>query len=70
MITDKELYPSLVQLRIHADSVTWNRFYNFLMFNSILVLAWATVYAAHPRPIGAWAVLVAFCFFGGLSGVV
>ena len=60
------MYSNLIQLRIHADSITWNRFYNFLMFNTILVLSWATLYVADPRPI---CVLIAICLFGGLSGV-
>lgn len=69
MITCGDLYASLVQLRIHADSITWNRFYNFLMFNTILVLAWTSVYAADPTPRCARGVLISFCLFGALSGI-
>jgi hypothetical protein len=66
----KELYPSLIQMIIQAENITWSRFNNFLMFNTILVLAWSTIYAADPSlqhsqkwPLGA------FCLIGVLSGV-
>jgi hypothetical protein len=67
-MTAKELYPALVQLIIHAESVTWNRFYNFLMFNTILVLAWATVWVSGASQLKA-VILVAISSLGGVSGV-
>jgi hypothetical protein len=67
-MTAKELYPALVQLIIHAESVTWNRFYNFLMFNTILVLAWATVWVSGAPQLKA-VILVAISSLGGVSGV-
>jgi len=70
VVSAKEVYPALVQLAIHAESITWNRFYNFLMANSILVLAWATIFASSlsDRP-GPKTVLAAICILGGASGV-
>lgn len=65
----KELYPSLVQMIIHAETISWNRYYNFLMFNTILILAWATIYIQHPRPYLAQVVLATMCVIGGVSGV-
>jgi hypothetical protein len=40
----KEIYPSLVDLVIHAQDNKLNLFGNFLFFQSILLLAWATVW--------------------------
>ena len=49
-MTLKEVYASLVQMTISAETVSWNRFYNFLMFNTILVLAWATIWVSKDAP--------------------
>ena len=68
-MTAKELYPSLVQMIIHAESVTWNRFYNFLMFNTILVLSWSTIWVSNCSPQGKTVVLATICIVGGVSGV-
>lgn len=67
-MTPGELYASLVQMIIHAENITWNRFYNFLVFNTILVLSWATVWIAN-SPQSRTVVLVAICILGGLSGI-
>jgi hypothetical protein len=69
-VTAKEAYPALVQLVIHAESITWNRFYNFLMGNSILVLAWATIFVSPASAkTEAKAVLAAICLLGAASGI-
>ena len=69
-ITAKEVYPALVQLVIHAESITWNRFYNFLMGNSILVLAWATIFvSAASKEVAGKSVLAAISLLGAASGV-
>jgi len=69
MITLKEMYATLTQLVIHAESISWNRLYNFLVCNSILLLAWATICASKPNPAGKVAMLV-LCFVGAISGIV
>lgn len=68
-MTPKELYPSLVQMIIHAESITWSRFYNFLMFNTILILSWATVWVPATAPQSRPVVLAAICILGGISGI-
>jgi hypothetical protein len=70
MMSAKEVYAALVELVIHSESISWNRFYNFLMGNSILVLAWATIFAnCNCKGSVVNVVLVAICVLGGLSGV-
>jgi hypothetical protein len=70
IMKENEIYPSLIQMIIQAENITWNRFNNFLMFNTILVLAWSTIYAAdhNANQSFKWP-LVTFCIFGGLSGI-
>jgi len=68
-MTAKELYPSLVQMIIHAENITWNRFYNFLMFNTILVLSWATLWTAASSSQSRLVVLIAICILGSISGI-
>jgi len=70
MMNRRDLYAALVQLVIHAESISWNRFYNFLMANSILVLAWATIYASQDRFVLTSFVLSVICAVGGGSGIV
>lgn len=68
-ISPKEVYSSIVQFVCALESSTWNRFYNYLMGNSILILAWATVFASNINPVIVLLVLASICFFGGLSGL-
>lgn len=68
MVTAQTLHSSLVQLVIHAEATSWNRFYNFLMFNSILILAWSTIYVATLKP-GAAAILATMAALGAVSGI-
>ncbi len=42
-----QLLPTLIG---NAESISWNRFNNFLLFNSILILAWTTIYAKAEWP--------------------
>ncbi len=69
MISPNDLYGALVQMVIHAEGISWNRLYNFLMGNSILVLAWATIYASTQHSWLTGVVLSAICVLGGLSGI-
>jgi hypothetical protein len=67
-ISAKEVYSALVQLVIHAESITWDRFNNFLMGNSILVLAWATIFVSTTDSRMTTFVLSAICILGVLIG--
>lgn len=69
MISEKEIYAADVQLVIHAEQITWNRFYNFLTANSILVLAWATIYSANEPKYYKW-ILSSISIIGTLSGIL
>jgi len=67
-VTSKELYPTLVQMILHAENVSWNRFYNFLVFSTILVLAWAAVWVTSPSQAKI-VFLATICVLGAISGV-
>ncbi|MFH1883895.1 MAG: hypothetical protein ABIL62_14455 [Planctomycetota bacterium] len=69
MVTQKEVYPSMINLIIHAETISWSRFHNFLVFNTILILAWATIYVKAPRPYLAGYVMAILCVLGALSGI-
>jgi hypothetical protein len=68
MISLKDLYSALTQLVIHAESISWNRLYNFLTCNCILLLAWSTISASEPACPGKTA-MVLMCLVGGISGI-
>jgi hypothetical protein len=53
----------------HAEAISWNRFYNFLMFSTILILAWSTIYSQSNRPKCAPVVMALISVVGMLSGV-
>ncbi len=60
-------YNTITQLVIHAETITWNRFSNFLTGNSILVLAWATIYSNKIEELNARLILFAITVVGVLS---
>ncbi len=68
MITNKDLYVTLTQLIVHAETISWNRLYNFFMGNTILVLAWATIYASTQAGVLTNLTLSAICVLGGAFG--
>ena len=69
VVTYKDVYASLIQLIIHAETISWTRFYNFLVFNTILIVAWTTIYVKDPPPSLAGIVMVIMCAVGILSGM-
>jgi hypothetical protein len=70
MIDGKELYQLISEKTMRAESVSWSRFHYFLVFNSILILAWTTVYSANPAVDGAAFVLPLICSLGIISGLL
>lgn len=69
-ISAKELYPALVQLITYSETISWNRFSIFLLFNSILVLAWSAVITSDLHDSFSLVVLVAIGCFGVGSGLL
>ena len=67
-ITIKEIYSNLVQLTIHSEEIAWNRFNNFLLGNSILILAWAALLSSADQ-ISKKPVLFALCILGLISSI-
>ncbi len=70
MITFKDLYSALIQITEGVENISWSRFYNFLMSNSILILAWATIYVSTANPPLKKTILCSIALLGGLSGIV
>src|SRR5438552_2911872 len=70
MISRKDLYAAIIQMVIHAETISWNRFYNFLMGNSVLVVAWAAVFSSQAVSVLVSIVLSVICLFGVCSGIV
>ena len=68
----KDLYASVINQLISTEHTSWVRFNSFLTTNSILVLAWAAIFAAGRSPpmLVAHIVLYAVCLLGILSCVV
>lgn len=69
-VTNADIYNSLPQLISNAEQISWNRLYNFLTANSIMILAWSAIYAAKlPCSFLTTGVLVAICAVGTLMGI-
>ena len=70
MISIRDFYASLTQLVIHTESISWNRFSNFLLYNSFLILAWATIFvSSKSSTCEGRIILLLICLIGGLSGI-
>ena len=68
-MSPRELYSVVVQLYTHFENITWGRFYNFLMANTILILAWATLFASDSSEKFVFRFLLCMIsFFGGATG--
>lgn len=64
----KDLYGPLVELAIHGQDNKLNLFSSFLFFQSILLLAWATVWQTDMG--GRLPILLAISVFGTVSSIV
>jgi hypothetical protein len=64
-----DIYGPLVELIIHGQDNKLNLFSSFLFFQSILLLAWATVWQISSSPGRTWILLI-FSAFGMFSSVV
>ena len=69
-MSQREVYSVCVQMIIQIENVSWNRLYNFLMANSILILAWATIYVSSQKGFWCTAVLVVIATVGIGAGVM
>ncbi len=67
-LTNREAYAAMIQMVIQIENVSWTRLYNYLMGSSILVLAWATVYASALKSPWTTAVLFFLALVGALAG--
>lgn len=63
------VYQSLIELAIHGQDNKLNLFSSFLFFQSVLLLAWATVWQTTDNN-ARYAILVVLTCFGSLSSVL
>jgi hypothetical protein len=69
----EQLYVAATSQWIHADQMRWTILYNFLVGNTILLVAWSTLFAAllsHQSSIGLRIVLIGSCSVGLGGGVL
>ncbi len=66
---NKELYLLLHPHIQHAENVSWNRFNNYLLFNSIMLLAWVALYTKESVDLPDALVLTTIPALGIISGV-
>lgn len=51
----------------HAETLRWTLLYNYLVASTILLLAWAAVFAAKPKMHGRTSILVILAAMGAFS---
>ncbi len=56
-IGHNEIYQAYRDLVVHSEDVSWSRFESLLIINSILIVAWATLFAKQP-PLSVWTKVV------------
>ena len=71
----RDLYNTQIALINAAEAISWARFNNYLFVNSVLIVAWATIYgpadaAARPMSDAASLVLMMISALGIVSGPV
>lgn len=70
MIPEESVYNSYVQLVMHSENISWNRFYNYLMAMTFLILAWATLYVATSDLLMIKVILISISVLGFVSGII
>ena len=65
----EHIYASYRELVVHSENLSWGRFQNHLIINSILVVAWATLF--HDKDAHLWVrwVMTAIAIPGILTGI-
>ena len=63
-------YNNVIQLVVHSDNLTWQRFYYFLVFNSIFLLVWATIFSSNSNDWIKSCLLIFFSLIGLLVSVL
>lgn len=69
-ISKSKIYETFSNLVIHSENVRWNRFNNLLIINSVLILAWATIFSSTKCIPSKEAVLTIICFTGIVIGLL
>ncbi len=52
------IYQAIIQLVTSAESITWSRFNNFLIANSIIILAWSSIYNFSPSDTKEYVLII------------
>jgi len=66
-VSKKEVYLLLMKMFSDAETIAWSRLNNFLLFNSVLVVAWVQLWI---NDWSMWWMLIGVSLTGLLSGVV
>jgi hypothetical protein len=70
MLSPSNAYSAFVNLVMHSEVISWNRFYNYLMAMTFLILAWATLYVQPSVTPTLKTILVSISILGALSGLL
>ena len=65
-----DIYKIYNDLVVHSETISWNRFANFLVISSILVLSWVTVFSKIDHSLWSKIVMSGISVFGILAGLV
>ncbi len=68
-ITNREIYSVLTNLTIHAASNNWNRFNNYLIVNSFLILSYVTLFDPSKSSVLAKIILIFISIIGIIGGI-
>ncbi|HVR75729.1 MAG TPA: hypothetical protein VMT52_15445 [Planctomycetota bacterium] len=73
-LSAKDAYSTAVQLTLRAESISWDRFYSYLTGNSLLILAWVTLFPSSSTESShrgqALLTLSVICLLGLAGGII
>jgi len=67
LLTTKDVYSTFMKMMSDAETISWSRFNNFLVFNSVLIFTWVHLWNGSSRPAP---ILIALSVTGVLSGIL
>ena len=64
------VYLALSSQIVNSHIILWSRFSSYIVFNSVILVAWAQMYSKENDPFPSDMILAALCLLGVMGGII